>query len=688
MSRKIVFMMDGKEVFFDEKSSRSTNSAKSNEISTKSKRKVKKVENVLTSKNSSPDTEEYLQTASPILKKAIIECKPIAKDILQNEEFTTILRLASIKNTDGASRYPNIYEAVTNELKLRPLPIKLYVGDDKSKVIKLHQHQIDTIHHMIAKERAVGEADSFGLSGSILRLEMGLGKTLIAITHSLIAQRPSYSDEKYGDLGFPTLIVASKMVLREWKTEGFEKFFGDSVKVLYYHKSFMSKKEYDTVGRQDIIKYDFVITTYDAITVAAKQGEIWRENVEEGVGLQTGKIVSIHPRSREQTNNPLIKGHHIFFFTPWERVIIDESHRASNHKTFAYKALMTVYGKYKFCLTGTPLRNNSSELWAQFRLCGYTGVTREIQWKRIGISMMREQKLNRYILSIDTKQTDIKLPKKVIKDYTNTFEGNEKKVYDFVLKIARDIYDEMMANLVNFANVLALFTRLRQLCIAPYLITAESKREKLKGEELANDNSALNRINNLTKGPLSTWIFDKKGTAGMKSSKMQLILKTIQDIPQGEKVLIFSMFTSCLDLIRDTLNEFAPEFVFEQLDGDTKDSEKDDIKHAFKTKPAVRGLLMTYKVGSEGLNLTEGNHVICVEPWWTPTVGLQAEGRCHRPGQTKEVKVHRIYIKDSIEDKILTMCKEKAEMARQFLNGTHHTKTGMDKETLRTILFD
>ena len=635
-----------------------------------------------------PSHEDYLNTLTPTLAKIIRDGGKITKAHLEKEEFTSILRVGGVKDDTGTLLFPKVADALKEFLSLRGLPVKLHLKN-KQRLVELHKHQVSGIKHMITKEQAFEKQDSYGLCGSILKLEMGLGKTLLAITGSLISPRNPCT-EAFGERGFPTLVLASKTVLLEWKTEGFEKFFGSAVKVLYYHKSHMTAKQYASITREDIVKYDFVVTSYDVVCSAAREGRDWEAGIEMGDPhtLMAGKIQSIHCRTRAQTDDPCITGHRILFYTPWERVIADESQRFANPKTFTYKALMAVYGRNKLCLTGTPIKNSSLDVWAQLRWCGYTGVTRAVEWKRGGLYMMKEHKLNRYILSLDTKDTEIKLPDKIIIETTKSFKDTEKQAYDYVLGVTRSVYDDMMNRMATFASVLALFTRLRQLCIAPYLITSESKREKLTGVDRDNDTIAKEQLKTLYKGPLSTWIHDKKGTAGIRSRKMRLIVKAVQNMPKDEKVVIFSMFTSCLDLLREALNEFIPEFRFEQMDGDTTDKERIDVLHSFKNIPEVRGILMTYKVGSEGLNLTEGNHVICIEPWWTPTVGFQSVGRCHRPGQLKDVKVYNIYINNTIENRILAICAEKNEMAKSFLEGTNHAKggTGLDKATLGEIL--
>lgn len=592
------------------------------------------------------------------------------KDQLCRVEFTAILRIAGARNANSELMFPLVAQALHELMGFRGLPIKIAVGPNKPTIL-LHKHQIMGIDHIRAREEATGREDAYGLTGSIVKLEMGLGKTLLAIAWSLIAPRPACT-ERHGENGFPTLVVASKTVMIEWKTEGFEKFFGRDVKVLYFHKSFISPTAYKNMSRRQLVKYDFVVTTYDVVCAASKEGGDYRDVLELGEDhtLMKGKIVSVHCRERKNANNSAITGQRVLFHTPWERVIADESQRFANPSTFTYKAMMGLYGRHKLCLTGTPIKNYCTDIWAQLRWCGYTGVKRTIEWKRNGATMMDEHRLARAILSIETKDTDIVLPNKITVESHEVFEGMEKQAYEYVLGVARTVYDEMMASMVDFACMLALFTRLRQMCIAPYLITADSKRGHT--DDLGKSGVLASKyLKNLHTGPMSEWVKDKNGTAGIRSRKMQLIIKALKEIPKGEKVVIFSMFTSCLDLLADAIKEFMPAgFVIEQLDGQTPDKERSSVLENFRSNKSVRALLMSYKVGSEGLNLTSGNHVICIEPWWTYAVPAQAEARCYRPGQTKEVYIHNIFIEGSIEQRIIQICEQKKEMAEMFLDGT------------------
>jgi len=627
-----------------------------------------------------PTKEDYLDALQDNdLKNQILQGVPFLKAHFDNSDFTAILRIAGAVDEWGKPLFPNVSKSLQEITGFRGLPLIVKRGN---KPVILHKHQVLAIEQIRKCEENSEDFISYGLCGSIIKLEMGLGKTLLAITWSLIAPRPP-REELHGEKGFPTLVVVSKTLLGEWKREGFEKFFDERVKVLYYHKMFLPESVYKNISRKDIVKYDFMITTYDVICSSAREGKEYEQTLEIGDDhtLMKGKIVSIHCRTRKQSDNPDIKGPRIIFHTPWERVIADESQRFANYKTFTYKAMMAVYGKYKLCLTGTPIRNTCLDIWTQLRWCGYTGVEKQTDWKKKGLAMMKLHNLDRYILSVDTKDTDIYVPPKNRIEYKQKFDGMEKTAYEYILGVTRAVYDEMMSRMTSFSNVLALFTRLRQVCIAAYLITPDSKRTKNK--DCIVKQKFLQKFNT---GPLSIWVKDKKGTAGIRSRKMIMIVERLKSIPQGEKVVVFSMFTSCLDLLADAIDEFIPNFDYEHLDGDTPHEDRNLILKSFENNNNAKALLMSYKVGSEGLNLTSANHVICIEPWWTPSVMGQAEARCHRPGQTKTVQIHNIYIEDTIENRILRICEEKNEIATSFLEGTNKKSVGIDKHTLGRIL--
>ena len=615
----------------------------------------------------------FLDAIPPQYLKSADQGK-LTKEMLLEMDYTDLLRLAAYKPAS---------KKIKELVGIRGIPIRWGVDPITNEALpepyRLKPHQIKAITWMQGREGLKRE-QIHGLQGGIVTLLMGLGKTLIAIVMALVANK--------GD--FPTLVIASKTVMHEWKTEGVEKFLGSEVRVLYLHKDFMGK-EIDRVTRKQIQTYDLVISTYDTCVSASRKGGYHEECFEMGDEhtLMKGKISAIHLRSLEQANRPTVVGSEVIYCTPWERVICDESQRYANPKTLTYKCIMAIYGKYKWCLTGTPIRNYDTDIWAQLRFCGYNGVTQTIEWKRRGYSKFKEHHLVDAIFTMNYKDANVNLPPKTENEIVIQLQGKQQQAYDYILGQTKKMYDQMMSNLCSFACVLAMFTRLRQCAIAPYLLTAESKREKLKGSQAKADKEAVELLKKMTAGGLGAWCHEKGGEAGIYSGKISEIVNTVSKIPKKEKVLIFSMFTSCLDLLADAFEERLPGFQFVQIDGDTKGMERAELLKQFRTNPEIRGLFLTYKVGSEGLNLTEATHCICIEPWWTSAVPNQAKARLWRTGQKNPVFIHNILVQNTIEEKVVAICKEKEEMAASFLDGTAKPlgkKVGLDKHTLGRIL--
>jgi SNF2 family DNA or RNA helicase len=595
---------------------------------------------------------------------ALAENGKLTKQKLLNMDYTDILRLGM---------YPKAVEIIKKHLGLRGVPIK--------NGFTIKPHQVKALTWM--KEREEMDSSKVrGLKGGILSLLMGLGKTLITLIHSLSSPKGTA----------PTLVVASKTVMGGWKTDGIEKFFGPEIKVLYLHKDYLGKA-LDTITWKQVLKYDIVITTYDACISACRVGKYDEECFEMGDEhtLMKGKILSVHNRTFAQANGVKDKLRGLgCIYGPYHRVVCDESQKYANPTSKTYKSVMALYGNYKWCLSGTPIRNYDTDIWSQLRFCGYNGCSQTIEWKRKGLKYFKEHNLIDATFTMNYQDAGVELPPKT--EYTTvvTLKGKQKEVYDYVLGVAREKYDLMMKNLVSFSCILAIFTRLRQCAIAPYLITAESKREKLKGKDAKGDKEAIELLRNIKTEGLGSWCHDKSGEAGIYSSKISEIINKFRKMPKGEKVLVFSMFTSCLDLLADAVDERLPNFSYVQIDGDTKGNDRTDLLHQFRTDPSVRAAFLTYKVGSEGLNLTEAVHCICIEPWWTDAVHNQAKARCWRIGQTKEVSIHNILVKDSLEERIIDICREKSEMAASYLDGTEKPLgkgTGkLDKYTLGRIL--
>lgn len=668
-------------------------------------------------------TEQPVRATNPItplLSKQLAEKKV---DVEQHD-LTQLLRLACTNN---------YIKDVMLSRGFRGLPIVGYIDDCE---VKLKKWQIKALEFARRIERSPPHKFLTSQNGGVLCMQMGMGKTLTGITLALTSPRPSYENEKYGANGYPTLVVTSKTVMGEWKRSGFEKFFPKGVKVMYFHKMYMGN-EINKVTISRIVQCDFVVTTYDVLlNTCRKRGVFLNEISVMGDihSLMNGKVVYINNRSRKQAlRHSSQAGYGIIYGVPWERVICDESQRFAVPDTKTFRAVMAVYGRYKWCLTGTPIRNYITDIWAQLRYCGYIGVLRKLDWKRRGMKKMKDDKLTEVILSMTCKGEGMKLPKKIIIDHKLELKGKPREMYEKVQECAREMYEKMMKGLVNYAVVLAIFTRLRQVAVASYLITPSSKRtcdlekelfvfiqscecdvrkEMMKNlmkkdyaecahlakqceckdassfrirlpDRYRNDNDQIN-ISKLASTKLGFWLYDKEGSSGMDAMKIQKVIEVMRAVPNGEKVVVFSMFTSSLDLLKDACERDYPELSIIQVDGDVTGSQRSDALTLFRNSN-TRAMFMTYKVGSEGLNIVESNNVICLEPWWTNAVHRQAEARCWRMGQMKDVTVHHIYAKDTIEERVISLCRDKDRLSDEMLKGTK-SSTKLDKYTMGRLL--
>jgi SNF2 family DNA or RNA helicase len=588
----------------------------------------------------------------------IMETRALTVEDVSSLNYTDTLRLAS---------HPNAANFMFENFGIRGVPIL--------SGYSVRPYQIDCIMWMKDREESL-TSENFGMRGGILSLTMGLGKTFTSLVHSLSRPKGEY----------PTLVVVSKSVMLVWRDD-IKKFFPPDLKVLYFHRDFMGPK-FDKMKRKRILKYELVLTTYDVCTGACVPFLDDIKEIGEDDTMMKGKTISVHLREEADVNRTKnLRGASIIYGVPWNRVIADESQKFANPHTSAFKAMMAIYAKYRWCLSGTPIRNSGMDVFSQLRFLGYTAVTRTVEWKKYGQRTFAAQRLGQYIYTLNYDGAGITLPSKTKILSMVHLVQEEKEVYQIILGAAQKAYDEMMQKLCSYSCVLAMFTRLRQVCIAPYLITAEAKRKD------SSDETETRQLKNLKKkiesnADLGSWCHDRDGTAGIYSAKISKCIEIISRIPQGEKIVIFSMFTSCLDLVAHAIDVLLPNIIYSQVDGDTSSEEREFILEDFKYNPEHRAVLFSYGVGSEGFNLTEATHCICIEGWWTEVVPLQAESRIWRSGQTKPVFVHVIRVSGTIEQHMDDICRQKLIESDLYLEGTRKKtiSAGPDKYTLGKIL--
>ena len=152
------------------------------------------------------------------------------------------------------------------------------------------------------------------------------------------------------------------------------------------------------------------------------------------------------------------------------------------------------------------------------------------------------------------------------------------------------------------------------------------------------------------------------------SAKLDMLIETVLELKdEGHRALIFSQFTQHLDLIRQACD--ANGITYQYLDGQTPPKTREERVEAFQSGEGDV-FLISLKAGGTGLNLTAADYVIHMDPWWNPAVEDQATDRSHRIGQTRSVIVYRIIAKDTIEEQILSLHKDKRDLVSGVLDGT------------------
>lgn len=561
------------------------------------------------------------------------------------------------------------------------------------KPYKLFTHQIEAIHWMkgIENERP----KRLNMSGGILAEAPGLGKTLISASLCMTESRDPTEHLKTTfptDISklintyivthtYPNLVVCSKTVSYSWKKE-ISKFFGDTCPYFYFHKE--EHKNFEQLTYDSIKNYKIIITTYETLMGIAKK---YKVSENQFVTDQFNRKAGIKS-SRKPSHNECIKavGGMVLFKTPWNRIIVDESHRFANPTSSTFYAMMALWGEKKWNLSGTPLRNYSSDLYSQFRFNGYDKV---VVAKQFNYMEYEKGHMIDFTLYKTYESAGIVLPP--IKRHTINIvlDEREKEIYEYYHNNLKIVYNGFVVGSHGFSNVLTLFLRLRQLCVVPYSILAESSRN-YKGCDDTEYTLSQKILDGMT-GGLASWLKDKNGTAGIGSAKMKALVDILKGVKKGEKTLVFTSFKKVIDVACLAMNEYLPDIKYLILDGDVTGKARDLVIENFKDPTHDYSVLfISFKVGSEGLTLTEASNVVFLSNWWSPTVQEQAERRVWRIGQKNTVNVYNIKITGSIEERIDMICAEKTKMIEEFKSAkgrfSNNSAGKLNAETLGRML--
>lgn len=341
-------------------------------------------------------------------------------------------------------------------------------------------------------------------------------------------------------------------------------------------------------------------------------------------------------------------------------LILDEAQTVKNAASHAAQVVRRLRARHRLCLTGTPLENHLGELWAQFDflLPGFLGDTKSFTktWRtpieKHGDGLRRDllaARVKPFILRRRKQDVAKELPEKNIIVRTVELEGGQRDLYEAVRSAMDDKVREAIAE-KGFARshivILDALLKLRQVCCDPRLVK-----------------------------------LDSAGKVKERAKLDQLMDMLPELVEEGRRILVFSQFTSMLDLIERELVKLSLGHVM--LTGNTRDRES--VVRRFQDGE-VPIFLISLKAGGVGLNLTAADTVIHYDPWWNPAVENQATDRAHRIGQKNSVFVYKLVVAGSIEEKILALQDKKAELAAGVLSEDAGALAKFGEADIRALL--
>jgi hypothetical protein len=318
----------------------------------------------------------------------------------------------------------------------------------------------------------------------------------------------------------------------------------------------------------------------------------------------------------------------------WDAAILDEAQAIKNPESQVARAAFGLRARWRLAMTGTPVENRLDELWSQIHFVnpGLLGGRSDFQDKfgrpiadgSAAAARALRRRIAPFVLRRRKQEVARELPPRTEVVLRCTLDTRERGVYEAVRAATHEEVIEQLAAGGVMAALEALL-RLRQAACHSALVPGQSAD---------------------------------------RSSKLELLLETLAEaIAEGHKALVFSQWTSLLDLCEPPLR--AAELPFCRLDGSTRD--RAGVVAQFQDPAGPPVMLISLKAGGTGLNLTAADHVFLLDPWWNPAVEDQAADRAHRIGQERPVIVHRLVAEDTVEERILALQQRKRTIAAAAL---------------------
>lgn len=488
----------------------------------------------------------------------------------------------------------------------------------------------------------------------ILADEMGLGKTIQAIAFLAYLQQQKENG--------PHLIVVPTSTLENWMRE--LQLWCPSLDVLVYHGSQEDRRELKyQILDGEVGTFHVLVTTYHMVSGSAEDRSLFKK-------------------------------------LPFNYVIFDEAHLLKNMASQRYNNLMKINAQRKILLTGTPLQNNLVELMSlltfvmprmfsnkaeQIKLMFTSAAKTEEEQSRFERERVAHAKkiMRPFVLRRLKRDVLQQLPTKHEEERLVPMTPYQATCYtNLVADLSREFQEKqearsgmnMMMKLRRASNhplLLRVHYNLDKLRTMSTLMLQERTHHDANPDLIFEDMEVMSdfELHTLCTKYQSLRDYRLEDDLIVDSGKFRELDSVLSDsLKKNHRVLIFSQFTMVLDILEAFLNIRGHKWL--RLDGGTSVTDRQDLIDKYNGDSSILAFLLSTRAGGQGINLASANVVVLHDVDFNPYNDKQAEDRCHRLGQSRDVFVIKLVSKDTIEEGILTIAKEKLKLEKDITEET------------------
>ncbi|XP_065053319.1 transcription termination factor 2-like isoform X2 [Rhopilema esculentum] len=602
--------------------------------------------------------------------------------------------------------------------------------DPNGLLVTLLPHQRQALAWLLWREKQTP-------SGGILADDMGLGKTLTSIALILLDKQLGFTKKSTVSPSLRdasgTLVVCPASLVHHWKKEIDKRVKPLKITVCLYHGP-TREKSADRLAR-----YDVVLTTYSIVEREAKDlvDSSSLKKKKSDAWLTTKGPPPATDRCKRR-DSPLCQVH-------WRRIILDEAHTIKNPKCMTSMAACCLEAESRWALTGTPIQNNTKDLYAiiKFLRCSpfdeFKVWTKWVDDKSTR-GTARMNTIVRSLLLRRTKQQHLTcLPTRDSVIHNISLCNNEKEVYDLLQLYSKNMLKTYLDNKgeetrnrgiasqsyaarddkqdtlsgkkfifgkelhefldmigilkqdINAGTILLLVLRLRQCCshLSLLLQVPDDTECKANGIDISLEDQMMNMSIVDSSSTEDHWS-PSEFKESFVSSKIHCLLQELHKLKHLSsdrkpiKSVIVSQWTRMLDVIAYHLRKHGLKYDF--ITGSVSLKKRSEIVEEFNSNPyGVQIMLVSLKAGGVGLNLIGGSHLFLIDQHWNPALEAQASDRIYRVGQKNDVVIHRFLCVDTIEEKIAALQEKKKALADSVLKGSKDAAKSLTLQDLRML---